>query len=154
MGMPGPRRHTKFSEEFKATAAALSNLDGVLVRDVADALDIHPNMLSRWRKEVREGVNVAKAKKLDPEAKSDLERLRELEKKYKILQEEHLLLKKPSGLLQKKDRDLRVHRSKPGRTPNRSNVQGLRCDSRWLLRLEEAPTKPTKCRESDPGEGN
>ena len=94
MGMPGPRRHTKFSEEFKATAVALSDLDGVLVRDVADALDIHPNMLSRWRKEVREGINVAKAKKLDPEAKSDLERLRELEKKYKILQEEHLLLKK------------------------------------------------------------
>lgn len=94
MGRPGLRKHNRYSEEFKATAVALSSLPAVLIQDVAQALDIHPFMLSRWRKEVRDGVIVAKAKKLDPETKSELERLRELEKKYKILQEEHLLLKK------------------------------------------------------------
>jgi transposase len=94
MGTPGLKKHRKYSEEFKATAVALSDTDGILIQDVAEALDIHPFMLSRWRKEVREGIIVAKAKQLDPETKAELQRLRDLEKKYKILQEEHLLLKK------------------------------------------------------------
>lgn len=94
MGRPGLRKHKCYSEEFKATAVALSSLPNVLIQDVAATLDIHPFMLSRWRKEVRDGVIVAKAKKLDPESKAELERLRELEKKYKILQVEHDLLKK------------------------------------------------------------
>ena len=37
---------------------------------------------------------VAKAAKLDVETKAELKRLKELERKYKILQEEHELLKK------------------------------------------------------------
>lgn len=94
MGKAGPRKHRRISDEFKATAVALSSLDGVLIQDVAEALDIHPFMLSRWRKQVREGIIVAKAKKLDVESASELQRLRELEKKYKILQMEHELLKK------------------------------------------------------------
>ena len=94
MGRPGLRKHKCYSEEFKATAVALSSLPNVLIQDVAEALDIHPFMLSRWRKEVRDGVIVAKAKKLDPETQSELQRLRELEKKYKMLQMEHDLLKK------------------------------------------------------------
>ncbi|MBI2989324.1 MAG: transposase [Deltaproteobacteria bacterium] len=42
-----------YSEEFKATAVKLSRLAGVRVQDVAQAVDIHPFMLSRWRKEAR-----------------------------------------------------------------------------------------------------
>jgi len=34
----------------------LSHMPGVEVQTVAHALDIHPFMLSRWRKEVRAGV--------------------------------------------------------------------------------------------------
>ena len=34
----------------------LSQLKGVEVQAVADALEIHPFMLSRWRKEARDGV--------------------------------------------------------------------------------------------------
>lgn len=94
MGRPGLRKKQRYSDEFKATAVALSSLPNVLIQDVAASLDIHPFMLSRWRKEVRDGVIVAKAKKLDPESKAELERLRELEKKYKMLQMEHDLLKK------------------------------------------------------------
>jgi len=55
MPKPGLRRIFKYSEEFKATAVALSHLEGVAIQDVAQELDIHPFMLSRWRKEVREG---------------------------------------------------------------------------------------------------
>jgi transposase len=39
-------------------------------------------------------VIVAKAAKLDVESKAELKRLRELERRYKILKEEHELLKK------------------------------------------------------------
>ena len=51
-------------------------------------------MLSRWRKQAREGLIVIKGVKLDDETVAELKRLRDLEKKYKVLQEEHELLKK------------------------------------------------------------
>lgn len=94
MAKSGPRKTNRYSEEFKATAVRLSDLPDVLIQDVADALDIHPFMLSRWRKLAREGLIVTKGIKLDLETASELKRLRDLEKKYKLLQEEHELLKK------------------------------------------------------------
>jgi len=90
----GPRRIAKYGERFKATAVKLSSLPGVLIQDVAAALDVHPFMLSLWRKQVREGVIVARASKLDVETTAELRRLRELERRYKVLKEEHELLKK------------------------------------------------------------
>ena len=65
----GPRKIHRYSEEFKATAVKLSTLPGVEVQAVAEALDIHPFMLSRWRKEVREGRIIARAKPVDIESK-------------------------------------------------------------------------------------
>jgi len=41
---------------FKLKAVTLSQLKGVEVQAVAEALEIHPFMLSRWRKEARDGV--------------------------------------------------------------------------------------------------
>jgi transposase len=89
-----PRKIEKYGERFKATAVKLSSLPGVLIQDVAAALDIHPFMLSLWRRQVREGVIVARASKLDVETTAELRRLRELERRYKVLREEHELLKK------------------------------------------------------------
>ena len=94
MAKSGPRKPHRYSNEFKATAVRLSDLPDVLIQDVADALDIHPFMLSRWRKQAREGLIVTKGVKIDTETAAELKRLRELEKKYKLLQEEHELLKK------------------------------------------------------------
>src|SRR3979490_2126023 len=94
MARAGPRKIARYGEEFKATAVKLSSLPGVLIQDVAAALDIHPFMLSLWRKEVREGVIVAKSAKLDVQTTAELKRLRDLERRYKILQEEHARLKK------------------------------------------------------------
>lgn len=88
------RKIGQYSEEFKATAVGLSNLPGVLIQDVASSLDIHPFMLSRWRKEVREGKIVTKRVNLEPQRKAELKRLREVERRYKMLQEEHEILKK------------------------------------------------------------
>ena len=94
MAKPGLRKVFKYSEEFKATAVALSRLDGVAVQDVAAELDIHPFMLSLWRRQVRERVIVARPSKLDVETTAELRRLKELERRYKVLKEEHELLKK------------------------------------------------------------
>jgi transposase len=94
MARPGPRKTRSYGDQFKATAVKLSRLSGVRVQDVAAALDIHPFMLSLWRKQVRDGVIVAKASKLDVETKAELKRLRKLEREHKILKEEHELLKK------------------------------------------------------------
>ena len=94
MARARPRKIEKYGERFKATVVKLSSLPGVLIQDVAAALDIHPFMLSLWRRQVREGVIVARASKLDVETTAELRRLRELERRYKVLKEEHELLKK------------------------------------------------------------
>jgi len=91
----GPRKVYQYSNEFKVTAVRLSHLPGVQVKDVAEELDIHPFMLSRWRKEYREGKLEAKVKKaLDPKTAAELKRLKKLERDYARLKEEHEILKK------------------------------------------------------------
>lgn len=91
----GPRKTRSYSKEFKSTAVRLSNVPGVQVQDVAEALLIHPTLLTRWRKESREGLIEDNGEsKLDAEMASDLKRLRELEKEHARLKEEHELLKK------------------------------------------------------------
>ena len=61
MARSGPRKVSRYGDQFKATAVKLSSLPGVLIQDVAAALDIHPFMLSLRRKQVRDGVIVAHA---------------------------------------------------------------------------------------------
>jgi transposase len=55
MGKPGLKKIHRYSVEFKLTAVKLSHMPGAEVQTVANALDIHPIMLSRWRQEVRDG---------------------------------------------------------------------------------------------------
>jgi transposase len=91
----GPRKINRYGDEFKARAVKLSQLPGVQVQEVAEALDIHPFMLSKWRKQVREGLIVAKGEvEIDPATAAELKRLRQVEREYALLKEEHALLKK------------------------------------------------------------
>ena len=94
MPKPGPRTTYKYSEEFKATAVRLSQLQGVSVQDVAQSLYIHPFMLSRWRKEAREGRIMTKGVEVDKEVAAELKALRRMKKEYERLKLEHELLKK------------------------------------------------------------
>jgi transposase len=94
MGMPGPQKINRYGIAFKLKAVQMSNEPGVLIKDVAESLCIHPFMLSRWRKQVRDGELVGKAERIEPQAVSELQRLREIEQKFKRLQMEHDLLKK------------------------------------------------------------
>jgi transposase-like protein len=55
MPRSGSRAVRKYSDEFKLTAVQLSQRPGLQVKNVAAALTIHPFMLSKWRKDVRDG---------------------------------------------------------------------------------------------------
>jgi transposase len=94
MPRPGPRTTYKYSDEFKATAVRLSELPGVEVQDVAASLYIHPFMLSRWRKQAREGKIETKKVKVERDAAAELKELRKIKKAYERLKIEHDLLEK------------------------------------------------------------
>ncbi len=94
MPKPGPRTTYKYTEQFKATAVRLSYLSGVMSKDVAESLYIHPLMLSRWRKQVRDGLIMSKGIKIDKETAAELKALRKVKKDYERLSLEHDLLKK------------------------------------------------------------
>ena len=98
MPRAGPRKVQRYSLEFKLKAVKLSQLKDVEVQAVADALEIHPFMLSRWRKEAREGVlrgrvSLPSAVKKTPPAR-EMKRFQALRRAHALLQEEHALLNK------------------------------------------------------------
>jgi transposase len=95
MPRAGPRKVGRYSDEFKLTAVRLSQQPGIQVQTVAAALEIHPFMLSKWRKDVKAG----RLRGRPPKAPSagparEIAQLQALERKYAELQEEHDLLKK------------------------------------------------------------
>ena len=96
MGKPGLKKVHRYSVEFKLTAVKLSHMAGVEVQTVANALDVHPFMLSRWRKEVRDGVLKGRARRVDVPSRParEIKQLQALKREHAILQEEHELLKK------------------------------------------------------------
>ena len=95
MGRPiGPKKVHRYSVEFKLTAVKLSAMPGVQVQTVANALDIYPFMLSRWRKEARDGVRRGRARRVEGGPRREIKRLPVLEREHAMLQEEHALLKK------------------------------------------------------------
>jgi transposase len=101
--MPAPvkmRKVHRYSNEFKVTAVKLAGMPGTFIQDVARVLDIHPFMLSRWKKEYREGKitgsghpDIGKLAKME-EKVTELKRIRELEAALKRAQIENDLLKK------------------------------------------------------------
>jgi len=97
MPRASPRKVQRYSLEFKLKAVKLSQLKDVEVQAVAEALAIHPFMLSRWRKEARDGVlrgrtSVPKVVKVPPAR--EMRRFQVLQRAHALLQEEHALLKK------------------------------------------------------------
>jgi transposase len=93
-----PRKTRRYSLEFKLKAVLISLRDDFQVQVVAEALDIHPFMLSRWRKEYREGTLVS-AKRKTPaapklKAAKELTEVEKLRKQIAQLKQENDLLKK------------------------------------------------------------
>ena len=95
MPRSGPRAVRKYSDEFKLTAVRLSQQPGLQVKSVATALEIHPFMLSKWRKDARDGRLRGRVPKAPPPGPArEIAQLQALEKAHAILHEEHELLKK------------------------------------------------------------
>jgi transposase len=95
MARAGPKKIPRYSPAFKRAAVELSRQPGVPVHAVAAALDIHPFMLSKWRKQFREGRmrNAPRTHRPVVPAR-EVKRLAALERAHAQLQEEHDLLKK------------------------------------------------------------
>ena len=115
------RKTKRYPNELKAKAVQLSQLTGVEVQDVAKTLDIHPFMLSRWRKEYREG-------KLKVKKPSKSESLHMKEKEVKAneaLRKENVGLKKENLFLKKWQRFLGERRKSAIRS-SRETVKNFR----------------------------
>jgi transposase len=90
----------RYSNEFKVTAVKMANAPDIETKAVAEALHIHPFMLSRWKKEVREGTLKGlahpdlKELKVMEVAVAEEKRIRELEAALKKAGIENDLLKK------------------------------------------------------------
>lgn len=92
------KKTQQYSDEFKVKAVEWSHQAHRSVKSVAEALDIHPFMLSRWRKEYREGKFAMKrVKKAPAEAKKKIheqDEVARLKRRVSELQEENDILKK------------------------------------------------------------
>src|SRR5690348_8392088 len=95
MPRAGPRKVHRYTDEFKLTAVRLSQQPGLQVQTVAAALEIHPFMLSKWRKDARDGLLRGTPPTAPPPGPArEIAALQALERKYAELKEEHDLLKK------------------------------------------------------------
>ena len=102
------KRTLKYSQEFKLSAVEMSLIEGVKVGTVAERLDIHPYMLSRWRKEYREGLIVADKRNKITNRRKESKEPTELQK----LKKENAQLKMEVDLLKKWQRFLAEERKK------------------------------------------
>ena len=126
-----PRKTWRYSEEFKEKEVRLSLMDGVHVQEVARTLDIHPFMLSRWRKEYREGMIVAdKWKKVVSvrAEKGEIDRIKRLEKENARRRQENDLPKKWKRFLAEKHQSGIVnHRACQSKNSPRASCKPLYC---------------------------
>lgn len=86
------KKRTTYTPEFKRGAVELTFLEGRTVKEVAAELDIHPVMLSRWRKEYvqeNEAAFPGQGKRKDKD-----EELHRLRREIAQLREERDILKK------------------------------------------------------------
>ena len=82
-------------EHMRLTAIVQRAPPGARVKTVAAALEIHPFMLTKWRKDAREGKLRGTARQAPrPGPAREIARLAALEREYVLLKEEHDLLKK------------------------------------------------------------
>ena len=125
MPRPGLRTTARYSDRFKATAVRLSELPGVEVQDVAASLYIHPFMLSRWRKQAREGRIMTKGVQIEKDVAAELKELRRVKKQYERLKLEHEILKKAIAFTSRRK----------ARSSNSSKLTAKHSQQRFVLRL-------------------
>lgn len=96
-----PKKTWRYSNEFKRRAVQMSDQEGIQVQQVAEGLGVHPFMLSRWRKEHREGKlkgtgrsGLGVKQGNDAPSSREVSKLARLEKENARLKKENDILKK------------------------------------------------------------
>lgn len=97
-------RVLEYSKEFKVRIVRFSYIEGIQIKQIAEGFGLHPFMISRWRKEYRDGELVSKDsrkvimgldKKTQPTpSQKQASELSQLRKENARLQKENDLLKK------------------------------------------------------------
>src|SRR3989475_9927178 len=103
----GPKKVHRYTVEFKIQAVRLSLHPEIQTQDVAHALDIHPFMLSKWKKDYREGrlkpaaeaaglslPKLLRVPKADPEKRALRRHVKQLEAKVQARREGRALEQK------------------------------------------------------------
>ena len=100
MGQTKKRNYDRYTLAYKLQAVKLANHPGVMAKDIAESLGIHPVMLYRWQMEHRNGELKAnkhmKPTKTSPKRRPDQPdptkavelKLKEAEKRIKKLERE------------------------------------------------------------------
>ena len=111
-----PKKTWKYTKDFKVKAVKLSLQNDIQSKQVAEALDIHPFMLSRWRKEYREGkIQGDGQKRVAVDKRKRTVSARELTENAR-LKKENDKLKKENDLLKKWQRYLAERRQNDSNT--------------------------------------
>lgn len=92
--------HTFYNFQFKHTAVTVANHPDIEALKVAEALDIHPIMLYRWKKDMRDGriEDNGKQARSKTELEEARKKIRKLEEDNRRLREENVILKKAERL--------------------------------------------------------
>jgi transposase len=151
MPRSGPRKVRKYSDEFKLTAVRLSQQPGIQVQTVAAALEIHPYMLSKWRKDVKDGRLRGRPPKAPPAGPArEIAQLQRLERQYAELKEEHDLLKKAirfwSARKPRSSPSLTTSSGSTKASPSRPSVAGTTSRERGSTRGGTATTARARSR--------
>lgn len=116
MGQTHRRNYIQYTTEFKKALVRLAEHRYIYVVDMAEALDIHPVLIYRWRKEFYDGkwdvAPMSKSKKPVGPTKNDLHqkelelkkakaRIKQLEKQLKTREEDIDILKKAERFFEK-----------------------------------------------------
>lgn len=109
MGKTNKRNYVQYTNEFKKVLVRLANHSYIQTNFIAEALDIHPVLIYRWRKEFNDGKwekkSMTKSKtaigptkndlhKKDVELKKALAKIKKLENQLSRREEDIDLLKK------------------------------------------------------------
>ena len=92
------RKRKKYTQEFKEEAVKLVTEYGYQVSEAARNLEVHPNMLSRWKREILGDDEISSGADNLNDVQAELQRLRKENKRLKMERE---ILKKAAAFFAK-----------------------------------------------------
>lgn len=95
------QRRRKYDPEFKKNAVFLTDEPGRTVRDVAEKLGIHPELIYRWRRRMRDRGELAFPGHGREALTEEQQKIRDLEKRLRDAEMERDILKKAMHIFSK-----------------------------------------------------